>query len=89
MNVLTDYELRSGKRTAFVAGIVTTILWAVAIAALIWWLRVPARAPIGVPAILRQTPSQTVARIPTLRAGERIDCTVTIDQAKNIWSITC
>jgi hypothetical protein len=88
MNVLSDEELIECRWRAFVHG-ASAIITICAAAALYLWLTHPAPEPIGVPEIVRQTPSQTVAKIPTLHAGVRVDCTVTIDQAKNVWSITC
>lgn len=86
MNVLTDQQLTTRVCAAFLAG----SLAATGIIALpTLWQRHQAPAPIGAPEIVLQTPSQTVARIPTQHAGKRVDCTVTIDQAKNVWSITC
>jgi hypothetical protein len=89
MNVLTDDELKYYRRHAFAAGAMTVLGWVAALALLFWWTHSQKPAPAGAPQIVVQTPSQTVARVPTLRAGERVDCTVTIDQAKNVWSITC
>jgi len=86
MNILTDRELENGKRHAFAIGAVIT---AVASTLLHHYYYAPAEALLGAPQIVLQTPSQTVARIPTQRAGKPVDCTVTIDQAKNVWSITC
>lgn len=85
MNIITDHELADGKRKAFAIG----ALIATAVSALAFrWSYMPA-VPVGAPEILLQTPSQTVARIPTRHGEKRVDCTVTIDQVKNIWSITC
>ena len=89
MNVITDEDLSLRMRWAFRNGVMTASIVIGAAAALYFWLHRPAPAPIGAPAIVRQTPSQTVARIPTLYAGKRIDCMVIIDQSKNLWSIAC
>lgn len=89
MNVLTDDELRFDRRRAFVAGAMTVLAWVAAIALLFWWTHNRQPEPAGVPAIVTQTSSQTVARIPTLHGGKRVDCTVVIDQKTNLWSITC
>lgn len=89
MNVLTDKELRSEKFEAFRGGVVLAMLVTAAAAAAYFWLSGPAWEPTAAPSIVRQTANQTVARIPTLHAGVRVDCTVTIDQARNVWSITC
>lgn len=86
MNILTDVELSTRTRAAFAVG---AAIATVASVLLHYWFFAPPPAPIGTPQIVVQTPSQTVARIPTQRAGKRVDCTVTIDQAKNVWSITC
>ena len=82
MNVLTHSQLASRLLVAMVLGSTIT-------AATIVLLERRQSVQLGEPKIVKQTPSQTVARIPTLHAGVRVDCTVTIDQAKNIWSITC
>ncbi len=89
MNVLSDKELRSEKFEAFRGGVVLAMLATAAAAAAYFWLYRPAPAALDAPSIVQQTENQTVARIPTLHAGMRVDCTVTIDQAKNVWSITC
>ncbi len=86
MNVLTDQELRAHRVAAFVAG---AALAAATAAALHYQVFSFLDKPASAPRIVAQTPNQTVARIPTLFAGTRIDCTVTINQAKNVWSITC
>lgn len=86
MNILTNQQLATRMCAALLAG---SVLATGTIALLERWQRNHAPAPIGTPAIVGQTNSQTIARIPTLRAGVRVDCTVTIDQAKNVWSITC
>ncbi len=86
MNILTDQELRARKRLAFTLG----ALFAAAVSALIYHqLYERLLAPAGAPEIVMQAGSQTVARIPTQYAGKRIDCIVVIDQAKNVWKITC
>ncbi len=85
MNVLTDKELRGRWVSAFFAG---ALLGISAGALLDQYVNTPA-ATAGAPQIMLQAPSQTVARIPTKRAGELVYCTVTIDQTKNIWSIVC
>ena len=92
MNVLTDQQLADEKHDAFRvgAGIGFCVAIGVGAAAYYWQLHGADLAmPANGPEIVKQTPSQTVARIPTLRAGKRVDCTVTIDQAKNAWLITC
>jgi hypothetical protein len=93
MNIISDEELRATRRRAFVIGGTVASAWNVffLLACLLayWRLYYQPPAAAGVPQILLQAPSQTIARIPTLRDGKRIDCTVTIDQAKNVWSITC
>jgi hypothetical protein len=86
VNILTDQQVRAGKRIAFAAGFANAFAACLLGAA---WVKYRTEAPAGVPAIVAQTASQTVARIPTQHAGVRVDCTVTIDQAKNVWSITC
>jgi hypothetical protein len=89
MNIISNEELSLRLREAFRNGVLVAAIATGATAALYFWLHRPAPASAGTPQIVRQTPSQTVARIPTLHAGVRVDCTVTIDQAKNVWSITC
>lgn len=84
MNILSDGQLRVRYFGCFLGGLVIALL---AYAAPRWMT--PDTATPETPRIVLQTPSQTVARIPTQRAGKRVDCTVTIDQAKNVWSITC
>lgn len=84
MNILSDGQLHLRYVGCFLGGLVIALL---AYAAPRWME--PDAATLEAPRIVLQTPSQTVARIPTRRAGERVDCTVTIDQAKNVWSITC
>ncbi len=93
MNVLTDKELRAIEIRGAVTAI--AILSGVMVAA--WFLEPRFHQFVvahvgerdGAPVILKQTDSKTVARIPTMHGGVRVDCTVTIDQAKNVWSITC
>lgn len=88
MKIITDEELGMRTRIAFVAGV---FLAAIAIILLHYWFYgwKWTQAPIGAPEIVLQTASRTVARIPTQHDGNRVDCTVIIDQARNIWSITC
>lgn len=43
----------------------------------------------GAPQILKQTDTETVARIPTLRGGQALDCTLTIDHKHRAWSLSC
>ena len=84
-NVLSDAQLQLRYGACFLAGLLAALL---AYAAPRWVA--PAAAEVAaLPRIVYQSPSQTVAKIPTLYAGKRVDCTVTIDQAKNVWSITC
>lgn len=83
-NILTDAQLHARYIGCFAAGLAIALL---AYAAPRWIN--PEAAVSDAPKVLVQTQSQTVARIPTLHAGVRVDCTVTIDQAKNVWSITC
>lgn len=93
MNIMTDDELARKNKLAFLAGAVTAIaaiaLTATAAAAIYYQVFGFLNPPLAAPEIVLQTPSKTVARIPTQHAGVRVDCTVTIDQAKNVWSITC
>ncbi len=84
MNILTDEQLRARYLGCFFGGLLIALL---AYAAPRWIE--PDTAALQAPRIVQQTPNQTVARIPTLYAGKRIECTVTINQAKNVWSITC
>ncbi len=86
MNVLTNEQLKDRVVGGFIVGVLVA---ATASAVLHQWYYAAPRAPVGTPEILFQTPSQTVARIPTQHGGKRVDCTVTIDQAKNVWSVTC
>lgn len=91
MNIVSDSDLRFIKRAVFAAGAVVA---AAAIGAgTLLYGRVresaPEPAPAGTARIIRQNESQTIARIETLHEGKRIDCLVVIDQAKNVWSITC
>lgn len=88
MNVLIDKELNEGTWRAFAAGAAIALAFVAAISILAQWDdRHP--KPIAAPSIVMQTSNQTVARIPTLRAGVRVDCTVTIDQANNVSSVAC
>ena len=89
MNMLTDKELRAEKCEAFRGGVVLAMLVTAAAAAAYFWLYPTAPAAIDAPSIVRQTENQTVARIPTLHAGARVDCTAPFDQGKNLWSLTC
>ena len=84
MNVLSDRQLEVRYISYFLAGALIALL---ALRASTWWTGEPVTTPS--PRILLQTSSQTVARIPTQHAGKRVDCVVTIDQARNVWSITC
>jgi hypothetical protein len=89
MNVLTDDELKFDRRRAFAAGAMTVLAWVAALALLFWWMHGRQPASVGAPEIVAQTPTQTVAHIPTLRSGIRVDCTAVIDHKMNTWSITC
>lgn len=90
MSIITDQELWAHKRLAFVAGALcaTAVAIGSALAGSQWFCR---RQPeqLGAPQIIRQSPSQTVARIPTRRGGTLIYCQVIVDHKANIWSVTC
>ena len=84
-NILTDTQLRLRYAGYLVAGILIGLTPQAT-----QRLAAPPEDPAAAaPRIVAQTPSQTVAKIPTLHAGVRVDCTVIIDQARNAWSITC
>ncbi|TAK82098.1 MAG: hypothetical protein EPO20_22675 [Betaproteobacteria bacterium] len=86
MHILTDKQLAARYFSCFALGMVSVFLGFASPAISVRLGLVP---PPETAQIVLQTPSQTVARIPTQKAGKRVDCTVIIDQAKNVWSITC
>jgi len=86
MNIITDQELKAHAVVAFVMGAALAAATAAVLHYRVFDYLAP---PEAAPQIVKATPNVTVARIPTQHAGVRIDCTVTIDQAKNVWSITC
>lgn len=84
MNVLSDDQLFLRYSACFVAGI---LIAALAYSATRWYAGDAGEQQP--PVITSQTPNTTVARIPTLRNGKPVYCTVIIGHMQDSWSVNC
>lgn len=84
----SEEDFAHARRLWFVAGWFAGLFVAAAILLAFIWLKQPPIF-IGAPQIVKQTDAETIARIPTLRGGQRLDCTLAIDHKHRSWSLSC
>jgi len=81
-HVLSQEDLNHQRRLCFVGGLLTGLLFAVVMLALI---KFTSRAPV----ITSQTHTRTTAAVSTLYYGIPRECTVTIDHWRGVYAVRC
>ncbi len=87
-HVLSNEDLAHRRRVWFAVGLLAGLGFAGAVVIGTEYLRQP-RGFTGVPEIVRQTDTETVARIRTRQGERELDCTLTIDHKRRAWSLSC
>lgn len=85
--ILSQEDLEHMLRLRLYLGVILGIVAAGGAAIARAW--VDPQPTIGRPEILKQTSTETVARIPTLRGKGRVVCEIHINHATRTWWLSC